>query len=35
MSRNGKTVTVNGAIEGKFLSADCGSIKDSEEEKTP
>ena len=35
MSRNGKTMTVNGSIEGRFVSADCGSIKDSEEEKTP
>src|SRR5579862_9707142 len=25
MSRNGKTMTVNGTIEGRFLSTDCGS----------
>ena len=35
MSRNGKTMTVNGTIEGKFVAADCGSVKDSAQEKTP
>ena len=35
MSRNGKGMTVDAKIEGRWLGADCGSIKDSEEEKTP
>ena len=32
-SANGKTMTVNSTIEGKWLGADCGSVKDAEEQK--
>jgi hypothetical protein len=35
VSRNGKVMNVNAKIEGKWLSADCGTIKDSEPESGP
>jgi hypothetical protein len=34
MSRDGKTMTVNSTMEGKWLGSDCGSVKDFELEKT-
>jgi hypothetical protein len=33
MSRDGKTMTVNSTMEGKWLGSDCGSVKDVELEK--
>lgn len=33
ITRAGKTMTVNATLEGKWLGADCGNIKDSEVEK--
>jgi Protein of unknown function (DUF3617) len=32
MEKNGKSMTVDAKIEGKWLSADCGSITDSQDE---
>jgi Protein of unknown function (DUF3617) len=35
VSRSGKDMNVNAKIEGKWLSADCGTVKDSEPESGP
>jgi hypothetical protein len=32
-SKDGKTMTVNSTVQGKWMSADCGSIKDATPEK--